>query len=557
MTPLFVVRRITTQLILFIAIKSSQQLKADQPMPEPNLAQLLIGLENCDLQILHNGRHESNFQHLQFLPTTIFGPESFQKKIFKSFDISKIRIPKCRIIYTIFHSLGLNPFKSKHNFPYPSIIFRYLTFSTRLQKAGLATENRLNKNAYIFQLVFSNDAKLVKSTIDEKYWKKVECSAVVKTTQDGKLWICFGEKSYIHLSLSDSKSTCFPVGQEHNVLQIYHKNRVGPSKWKYPRDTGIAQSYGSDLMKIPQHSNPFNRLLTNYSIDLQILQTMLSNSNSSLFFSSLFYGSSQNKLTPAISLGLQLFFMNDDVWIQTGTSDYSFVTCYSENVITFHFYITPFQPQLWYVLMAAYILLTIALSLYLFKKKLRGSFCPWLYLLGGLLEDGVPILRKLEKESAFRLVFGCWIIVCVLLTNCYNGLMITGLNAPFSASSINSFRDLVCDWQEVNFQNVSKKHNLLHIGTFDLQLYLNYVEGLYGYGDKIENPYPSASSHCFSILSFTADVVHIPKFFAFLAMFYHAYDPYSHVEFLDKIAHSVLNLLSPKQRHFPRNIGKS
>lgn len=42
-----------------------------QESEEPNLSQLL-GLENCDQQIIHNGRHQSNFQHLQFLPTTIF-----------------------------------------------------------------------------------------------------------------------------------------------------------------------------------------------------------------------------------------------------------------------------------------------------------------------------------------------------------------------------------------------------------------------------------------------------------------------------------------------------
>lgn len=35
---------------------------------EPNLAQV----QNCDLKILHNGKHQFNFQHFELLPTEIF-----------------------------------------------------------------------------------------------------------------------------------------------------------------------------------------------------------------------------------------------------------------------------------------------------------------------------------------------------------------------------------------------------------------------------------------------------------------------------------------------------
>lgn len=43
----------------------------------------------------------------------------------------------------------------------------------------------------------------------------------------------------------------------------------------------------------------------------------------------------------------------------------------------------------------------------------------------------------------------------------YNGLMITGLNSPLAATTVNTFRDLVCDWQEVKYthkeyRNISK-----------------------------------------------------------------------------------------------------
>lgn len=90
-----------------------------------------------------------------------------------------------------------------------------------------------------------------------------------------------------------------------------------------------------------------------------------------------------------------------------GSDGYSFVTYYAENVIGFDFYITPFQSELWYALLATYVSLTLVLSLLILWKKWETSFCPWLYVLGRLLEDGVNIPEAVERHFTFRIVFAC------------------------------------------------------------------------------------------------------------------------------------------------------
>lgn len=297
-------------------------------------------------------------------------------------------------------------------------------------------------------------------------------------------------------------------------------------------------------------------------MDLYILQNIFSNENTSLFA----YLSKRYHVKPTILVETEL---NDiykfDHWIQLGTHGYSFVTCYSEDVITFDFYVTRFQTKLWYALLATYICLTLALSFWLFWNMFKGAFCPWMYVLGALLEDGVPLPGKIEKSSFFRVIFGCWIIVCVLFSNFYNGLMIKDLNAPLHAMSVITFRDLVCDWQDVKYsfkeyKEMTKNLSLVpfSLANFYLIWYDNYVFKSYRMpGTRIlnvtENPFSSTSSKCFAMLSFPHEKYSCPKFFLFLRNLFMKFYRVGWLPHL-KTQELELNLFHPKQRHLPRNM---
>lgn len=197
-------------------------------------------------------------------------------------------------------------------------------------------------------------------------------------------------------------------------------------------------------------------------------------------------------------------------------------------------------------------------------KKSQGSFCSWLYVLGALLEDGVSLPGKLERKSTFRLIFGCWIIAGVFLTNCYNGIMITGLNSPLAVSSANTFMDLICDWTDfpMTYKEYAKMSNSY------ISKYSNILDAIIKYSSSVwtwysthefdSNPPPfkfniSTLNKCFSLLSSPHDTLRYPKFIQTLEDVY--FDYMQGYTWDDKKAQELsLNLLNPKQRHCPRNL---
>lgn len=75
-------------------------------------------------------------------------------------------------------------------------------------------------------------------------------------------------------------------------------------------------------------------------------------------------------------------------------------------------------------------------------EGISDTFSPWLFLLGTLLEESSPIPVKLRKSASFRLVVGVWGVMAILLTNIYNGLMISELNSPIKGSQIDDINGL-------------------------------------------------------------------------------------------------------------------
>ncbi|OXA37470.1 Transposable element Tc3 transposase [Folsomia candida] len=61
-----------------------------------------------------------------------------------------------------------------------------------------------------------------------------------------------------------------------------------------------------------------------------------------------------------------------------------------------------------------------------------------------IFEESGFVPREMERKPFFRYIFGSWLLICGILTNCYNGLMITELNAPLPGYSPEMFEDLIC-----------------------------------------------------------------------------------------------------------------
>lgn len=63
---------------------------------------------------------------------------------------------------------------------------------------------------------------------------------------------------------------------------------------------------------------------------------------------------------------------------------------------------------------------------------------------------------RIEKHTFFRILLGVWTIMGVILTNGYNGIMISELNSPRKQSHPKFFDDLIC---KNRFRNLSKIWN--------------------------------------------------------------------------------------------------
>lgn len=131
---------------------------------------------------------------------------------------------------------------------------------------------------------------------------------------------------------------------------------------------------------------------------------------------------------------------------------YQFITCKSESFISFKFDLVPFQPAVWGGFCIAIVSVFISLGLYQKLKNVK-HFSPWWFILSNIFDEATHIPGRLEKQEFFRIVVSGWILMVVILTNCYSGLMITDLNSPLLGTNVQTtFQDLMCkDKQTVEF----------------------------------------------------------------------------------------------------------
>ncbi|OXA63280.1 hypothetical protein Fcan01_00642 [Folsomia candida] len=131
--------------------------------------------------------------------------------------------------------------------------------------------------------------------------------------------------------------------------------------------------------------------------------------------------------------------------VTTNFQGYQFLTCYSKRYLTFAHFIKPFQVEVWVILFIFLVVLILGITLYIRFGGLGSTpFSPWLFILATMCEEGVLVPAELEKKAFFRYTFGAWILVSVVLVNCYNGIMVTDLNAPLPGETPSVFKDLLC-----------------------------------------------------------------------------------------------------------------
>ncbi|OXA40643.1 hypothetical protein Fcan01_24504 [Folsomia candida] len=129
----------------------------------------------------------------------------------------------------------------------------------------------------------------------------------------------------------------------------------------------------------------------------------------------------------------------------TRSTGFQFFTCYREQFISFKIYVAPFQPNLWVALIISLVVVITSVSVYkFFGGYEKVSFSAWLFILATMFEEPGQMAKKIERATYFRLILGSWCLMSIFLTNCYNGLMISELNAPLPSFEPKTFHELIC-----------------------------------------------------------------------------------------------------------------
>ncbi|OXA45859.1 hypothetical protein Fcan01_18949 [Folsomia candida] len=141
---------------------------------------------------------------------------------------------------------------------------------------------------------------------------------------------------------------------------------------------------------------------------------------------------------------IKVYLGNDVELIYTKFEDYHFLTCYTEPYISFYFYFSPFQYKLWVVLAISIVTIVSITTTAVHYLREKQHFSAWLFVLATLFEETGFLPSKIEKHTFFRFTLGTWCLMSVILTNCYNGIMITELNAPLKLFHPDTFDHLRC-----------------------------------------------------------------------------------------------------------------
>lgn len=163
------------------------------------------------------------------------------------------------------------------------------------------------------------------------------------------------------------------------------------------------------------------------------------------------------------------------LYYTTISQGFSFMTCYSEQTLSFEMLLRPFDIEVWIVIILSVLTIMVALVVvsiphYNWMMCTAISFSH-LFLISTMFERPTTVLRKLEVKTEFRVLTGIWVLVSIILTNAYLGLSITSISAPLESKSVTRFEQLAkpgCIWEDV-------KCHLDRIQVLDQYIYnVNY-----------------------------------------------------------------------------------
>ncbi|OXA46253.1 hypothetical protein Fcan01_19320 [Folsomia candida] len=471
-------------LLVFIFLRGKaeafENLKSNENV---GISEFMEGFSNCEIQIVYDkidridiGPYESPITIVN-LNRRLSQPRGIYRGPLRR-DISRIRDSKCKISFIVCNISK----QTEINLTDTGLLWNNKTLLAMGSWFLSLSDYRYKHKDYSeFSYDLRDVSKILISTIGkselEKYYiyPRRNHFTVTSTIYD-KLGVVYsyGNKSHILCAqpagiASNRYSTMQCEAVDQNIVHTFNKLNSVPTSWMLKNVDNmdiLHRLKAFDVIGVSLSFNPVNRT-GKFSIYQHLLQVVFSKANESLHFLPRPSIVDDYKLVGAfVNLGRIELTQNghERNIVPFKFNGYQFLTCHSESFVSFQFYIIPFQHDVWGLLVCTISILVVTLLLYqkYHEVSLEDNFCPWLFVLANIFEEAGHIPQKLERKNFFRLVLGGWILMSVILTNCYNGLMISYLNSPFPKAKIpEKFQDLLCDDEDTTIiQDYEKRKNI-------------------------------------------------------------------------------------------------
>jgi len=133
-------------------------------------------------------------------------------------------------------------------------------------------------------------------------------------------------------------------------------------------------------------------------------------------------------------------FGSNQIYYPIESTGFNFIACDRIGIpYSIDAYLKPFQTNLW-ISFAVFFVLVLPLALYfLVDKEMSTIFI----FLSYLIEQTLPIPKKLGSLRTYAILVGHLGLIFVLLTSAYKGIVTTDLLAPVSTYNLITFKDVI------------------------------------------------------------------------------------------------------------------
>jgi len=123
-------------------------------------------------------------------------------------------------------------------------------------------------------------------------------------------------------------------------------------------------------------------------------------------------------------------------------------TCYEAPKVSFYMYATPLDSTAWLLVSTQAVIVWCLLRIFMISKYIKSSFSPLLFIIGTMIEEAKPVPIFFKTSAAFKVLIISWVLVAMLLSSCYQSILVVELNSPLKGHTPSSLDETFCPIEE-------------------------------------------------------------------------------------------------------------